>query len=95
MAGNAAVSAPGDAAAAAMAVPPESGPPNMPRKGVLRRALDDIAGAVKSFTAALFRKPGNRPAPAVPASSKQSNPESLLSFKSFCHYHLSLKPHAL
>ncbi|BDA43966.1 hypothetical protein COCOBI_05-1500 [Coccomyxa sp. Obi] len=76
-AGNAAASAPGDGAAVAMAVPPESGPPDMPRKGVLRRALDDIAGAVKSFTAVLFRNPGGRPTPAVPASAVEATEAEL------------------
>lgn len=79
MAGNTTVSAPSDGTAAAMAVPPESGPPDMPRKGVLGRALDDIAGAVKSFTAALFTRPGGRPTPSLPASGEHFNPYSFLS----------------
>ena len=94
MAGDAAASAPGDSAAAAMAVPPESGPPDMPRKGILRRALDDIAGAVKSFTAALFRKPSGQP-PAVPASCKQfTTPVISFCLKNASHYFMTTKPDA-
>lgn len=68
---NVADAAPADSYIGGMAVPPQSGPPpEVQRKGVLSRVLDDISGAVRSAAACLSRQFAGRVPPAAAPADK-------------------------